>query len=813
MVFGVTYFCLVYNQYSTLFSYEAQASDESTSTSNKRRRHEPLAKLDKRRYLTTRSASGNSRSLTNTSRSASSSSRSAIDTSRSMNDNSHSVSDNSRSILNTSRSMNDDSRSISDNSRSILRTSRSSIDASRSAIDKSRSVNDNSRSTSDNSRSISNKPRSILRTSRSYLRTSRSTNDGSRSVSKSCRFSPDIYQSTSDDSASRLSILDNGQEMHWLDKQAFADLIQKYTEFTALLEFVWKSSMTSTQPAFVDNCLYPIRAHLLVDPKMLQEYNRGLLHPLNVAFEDFCIRCIAFLDKVYCIDRIVELRERWPTVPSFMDEKPLPQDVEMMNRIREFFSFPSLPEILSNVLATSGFDSIEVPADFMNRIVLDLGAIIHRRTVPSYVASAAYRERLKVLFPLPHTTSSAIGDSCPGSFPEVTHEATPEATPEITHEATPEVSSEVSPEVTPENEPDIWLEIADESDPEKSAFEFQPSSLDSSFSFEPSLCSLSRLPTRSPKTQVSSEKTLCDSADKIDELMALPSLSSLKISEESEIELRSLRKEAEALRARDVQEEKLRKLQERTANGPQQPVVAPLSDDWIEKATNTIFAPDTEVLATTCQGTPLRRHDFATVVAAKTWLNDEIVNGALGGLEKEINLVAGITDYKQQGRKCLVMNSFFWPRVEKANGRQTQSVLRRMGVTPQNFLLMDTVLIPICKDYHWTLLVLQPQQRKVMHLDSFNKRSSHPDMALAWISDYLGDLYIAQQWKVMVVKSPQQTNGYDCGVHVITNGICMALGLEPVASYCVEEMSLQRLRIAGMLLNGGLNGEFDLWKQ
>jgi Ulp1 family protease len=86
-------------------------------------------------------------------------------------------------------------------------------------------------------------------------------------------------------------------------------------------------------------------------------------------------------------------------------------------------------------------------------------------------------------------------------------------------------------------------------------------------------------------------------------------------------------------------------------------------------------------------------------------------------------------------------------------------------------------------------------------------------MALAWMSDYLGDLYTAQQWQVMVMKTPQQTNGYDCGVHVITNGICVALGLDPLSSYRVEEMPLQRLRIAGMLVNGGLDGDFDLWQQ
>ncbi|KAK4068854.1 hypothetical protein Trihar35433_5433 [Trichoderma harzianum] len=315
-----------------------------------------------------------------------------------------------------------------------------------------------------------------------------------------------------------------------------------------------------------------------------------------------------------------------------------------------------------------------------------------------------------------------------------------------------------------------------------------------------------------------------DPAGRIEELMALPSVETLKISDESKAEVETLQAKAAETRLVDQQREKLakerflrdqalQKLKERTAKGPRQPVVAPLSDQWIEKIVNTIELSETDVVATTCQGTPLRRHDFATVVAAKTWLNDEIVNGALAELEKQINLVAGITDYKQQGRKCLVMNSFFWPRVKEAGGKKTQSILRRMGVTPKNLLLMDTILIPICQEYHWTLVVIQPKQRKVMHLDSFNRPSSHPNLALAWMSDYLGDLYHAKPWEVVVLKTPHQNNGYDCGVHVITNGVCLALGLDPLQSYNVGEMALQRLRIAGMLLNGGFVGDFDLWQQ
>ncbi|KAL7948186.1 hypothetical protein V8C42DRAFT_313714 [Trichoderma barbatum] len=315
-----------------------------------------------------------------------------------------------------------------------------------------------------------------------------------------------------------------------------------------------------------------------------------------------------------------------------------------------------------------------------------------------------------------------------------------------------------------------------------------------------------------------------DPTGRIEQLLALPSVETLKISDESKAAVESMQAQAAETRLVDRQREKLakerlqreqalQKLKERTAKGPRQPMVSPLSNEWIEKIINTIEVPEAEVVATTCQGIPLRKHDFATVVAAKTWLNDEIVNGALAELEKQINLAAGITDYKQQGRKCLVMNSFFWPRVKEAGGKKTQSILRRMGVTPKNLLLMDTILVPICQDYHWTVLVVQPKQRKVMHLDSFNRRSPHTDLALAWMSDYLGDLYHAKPWQVMALRTPQQNNGYDCGVHVITNGICLALGLDPLKSYNGEDMPLQRLRIAGMLLNGGFVGDFDLWQQ
>ncbi|KAL7787082.1 hypothetical protein V8C37DRAFT_269966 [Trichoderma ceciliae] len=744
--------------------------------------------------------------------------------------------------------------------------------------------------------------------------------------------------------------IDDDEQFHWIDKPALADLVQQYREFAASFAFIWKTAMSTASRATMSTILYPLRMHLVNDPSELQQWTCGSRLVLNSLFEQHCRRTFEFLDRVYDAERVIKLRDQWPSVPTFMDEKPSPRDLEMINRIRDFFSTPGLPEMCANILAASGFDNVQVSTDFINRIVLDMGALIHKRPLPSYVSSSEFREQLEKLFPSPHITDSNIEHSLPGSFPEIAPESFPDVWLEIASESEPstslsspclperptstspivsdkpastsptlcdsdlqdhtmtDVKSEPEPEPAKKEEEEITVkgiktipikeehQPIDSKQPTKGVIKVDvpliPSCLIVGDRHRPNVSSV-RFMLDPPSPSISAiddddndiahlimdveylkksmtrpqrlypaghydedddesfldldelleygrdlsqrlrsmnamkrplETPKPDPSDRIEQLMALPSVEALKISDESKFEVEKLQKQAAATRIVDKQREKLikerlqreealRKLRERTVKGPRQPVVTPLSETWIEKIISTVESPETEVVAKTCQGTPLRQHDFATVVAAKTWLNDEIVNGALAGLEKEINLVAGITDFKQQGRKCLVMNSFFWPRVKQAHGLKTQSVLRRMGVTPKNFLLMDTVLVPICEDHHWTLLVLQPKKRKVMHLDSFNRRSLHPDLALAWMSDYLGDLFTAQQWEVMIVKTPQQTNGYDCGVHVITNGVCLALGLDPISSYRVEEMPLQRLRIAGMLLHGGFNGDFDLWQQ
>ncbi|RGP66441.1 ubl-specific protease [Fusarium longipes] len=313
----------------------------------------------------------------------------------------------------------------------------------------------------------------------------------------------------------------------------------------------------------------------------------------------------------------------------------------------------------------------------------------------------------------------------------------------------------------------------------------------------------------------------------IKELLDIPSLQ-LPISDDSRvgIELQieqakqraaeKARLAAEAAR-REAEEKARRELEERLARSgglrmPNRTLVGPVSPEWHEKAVSTLRAAPTASLAKSAEGVDLRRHDFAKVVSATEWLNDEIVNASLLWLDRAINSAAGIKDVKQNTRKCFTLGSFFFKRLQDQGVRSTQRTLRRYGVEKRNFLDIDTILLPICEHSHWTLIVIRPSKRTIAHMDSINAggNSAYTNRAMAWIKDVLEEKFVQDEWKVAHHEAPLQNNGHDCGVHTITNAMCISLGLSPIDSYTATEMPAQRIRIACMLLNGGFTGEFDL---
>uniref|UniRef100_L2FP37 Ulp1 protease family protein n=1 Tax=Colletotrichum fructicola (strain Nara gc5) TaxID=1213859 RepID=L2FP37_COLFN len=312
-----------------------------------------------------------------------------------------------------------------------------------------------------------------------------------------------------------------------------------------------------------------------------------------------------------------------------------------------------------------------------------------------------------------------------------------------------------------------------------------------------------RVPTRSPSPPTLAGLRISD--DKEGELDDLSAALQLMLDEGE-----AQRRAEEGRKAKEAEEERL----QRTGGlrVPKKRLVKSLSTYWAAKVQDSIHADPQQVLAKTAENVELRRHDFLKVVPETEWLNDEIVNGSLLWLDRYVNEAAGATDVKSTKRVCLAMNSFFYKRLVDNGVQNTERALRRYGVTKATFLSLETILMPICSGNHWTLLVVRPQKRTVSHMDSLNPRgtSTHTKRGLAWVQAVLGDDFKADEWRVVKHEAPEQDNGYDCGVFTITNGICLALGLNAIDAYSKDELPLQRRRIAAMLLNKGFKGDFDL---
>ncbi|CAK7267462.1 hypothetical protein SEPCBS57363_002602 [Sporothrix epigloea] len=275
-----------------------------------------------------------------------------------------------------------------------------------------------------------------------------------------------------------------------------------------------------------------------------------------------------------------------------------------------------------------------------------------------------------------------------------------------------------------------------------------------------------------------------------------------------------LRREAEIRRK---EEEARRREEEELARKsglrkPARKVIASLSDAWHSRVNAAICADPNKDIAKSPEGTALRRNDFKTVVSKSEWLNDEIVNGFLLHLANYINGKAGITNPKTQTPKCHAFTSFFWKPLSSKGAAGTERWMRRVGVTRDNFLKIETILIPICESSHWTLVVVRPSRATITHMDSLGSsgagRPATTGIVMRWVKDLLKDNF-SDKWRVQHYNSPRQTNGWDCGVHTITNALFLSLGLDP-SFYGSVDMPLQRDRIAATLINGGFSGELDL---
>jgi hypothetical protein len=725
--------------------------------------------------------------------------------------------------------------------------------------------------------------------------------------------------------------------------------MESYKNFSKALSKVWECLERETREESNNN-LAPLSTNI-VDSNDRDALYNGQARDLTEIFALQLQRAFQFLDRVYEIRTIVRIRDSNQFVPSVLDYGLSPDFAGSLESVKHFISNAALAVVCKSILQKHGEYDCEISQSFLDRIALDIKAILRNLPAPSYVASQEYRLRLQAMFPSPRRTNRDTYPSLPGSFPEFDEPKElveqpppqraviqapidgglkflqPSSTGPILNRPSYLTTDLFHDDMADTNinritsSEDYRQKLYDETDEQRllrnkyinnfvhktplttdqigsvksilrtrrrhpskatpkrlgvtrrpKAVRFtddtvsprprthmgldlrrinyngatQPPALTEEFQEQrPSWArQLFKIPTVSvenpPKDSVFAssnlnsnfrrrreEKDPRGAGVRIKELLDIPSLQ-LPISDDSragiELQIEQARQRAAekarlaAEAAKRAAEEKARKeLEERLARSgglrmPNQILVAPVSSEWHQKAVSTLRAAPTASLAKSAEGVDLRRHDFAKVVSATEWLNDEIVNASLLWLDRAINSAAGIKDVKQTTRKCFTLGSFFFKRLQDQGVRSTQRTLRRYGVEKRNFLDIDTILLPICEHSHWTLIVIRPSKRTVAHMDSINAggNSAYTSRAMAWIKDVLEEKFVQDEWKITLHEAPLQNNGHDCGVHTITNAMCISLGLSPIHSYTATDMPAQRIRIACMLLNGGFTGDFDL---
>nr|CEG05419.1 unnamed protein product [Fusarium clavum] len=769
---------------------------------------------------------------------------------------------------------------------------------------------------------------------RSYL-------SGNQVSNKRTKISP-----SRDDTVSRNADAANNNGLCWIDRDGLMALIESYNSFSKSLAKVWDCLERETREE-ANRDLAPLISDS-IDSDDRSTLHDGQAHDFTEVFGLRLRRMFRFLDRIYQIRTIVRIRDTNEFVPPVLEYGLSHDFAGNLESIQHFISDPTLPMVCKSILQKHGEHDCEVPWLFLDRIALDITAILRSLPAPSYVDSQEYRDRLQNMFPSARRTSLNTKISLPGSFPEFDEPKELAEQQPAQNETTLSLTNGASKDLDPSSQ---WATLyqsncfktnfpgADLAQTSTNLSTFAdyrrtyekgdvhhsirnkyitnfeakvPLNTDQVGSVRSILRSrrkhLSKATpkrlgtTRRPKAVRFTEDTVSprprthtgldlprrinynrpeqlsasttqdqqprwarqlfniptvpveepprdsifassnrkgsshrrdesgdgyDPSIRIKELLALPSLQ-LPLSDVSRagIELQieqAAQKAAEEARLiaeaakREADEKARRELEARLARSgglrmPNQDLVTPVSSEWHQKAMSTLRATPATPLAKSAEGVDLRRHDFAKVVSATEWLNDEIVNASLLWLDRAINSAAGIKDVKRNTRKCFTLGSFFFKRLQDQGVQSTQRTLRRYGVEKRNFLDIDTILLPICEHSHWTLLVIRPSKRTIAHMDSINAggNSAYTNRAMAWIKDVLEDKFVKDEWKVILHDAPLQNNGHDCGVHTITNAMCISLGLSPIDSYTATDMPTQRIRIACMLLNGGFTGDFDL---
>ncbi|RWR94173.1 Peptidase C48 [Cinnamomum micranthum f. kanehirae] len=197
----------------------------------------------------------------------------------------------------------------------------------------------------------------------------------------------------------------------------------------------------------------------------------------------------------------------------------------------------------------------------------------------------------------------------------------------------------------------------------------------------------------------------------------------------------------------------------------------PLTDEEEDHISDALSGFDGQELLVTHESSNIEiTREVLQCLRPGGWLNDEVVNVYLELLKER--------ERRNPGKflKCHFFNTFFYKKLVSGRSGYDYKAVRRWTTQKKigyGLIECDKIFVPIHKDIHWCLAIINIKDEKLQYLDSLGGMDFQVLKALArYFVDEVKDKsnrdVDVSSWKQEFVgELPEQENGWDCGMFMI----------------------------------------------
>ncbi|KAF3915192.1 hypothetical protein ABW20_dc0106549 [Dactylellina cionopaga] len=142
---------------------------------------------------------------------------------------------------------------------------------------------------------------------------------------------------------------------------------------------------------------------------------------------------------------------------------------------------------------------------------------------------------------------------------------------------------------------------------------------------------------------------------------------------------------------------------------PQQESLREISQESLKELHSFLSNANENLEARLIGGCPITPRNLKTLSGA-SWLNDEVINAYIHLVKERAN-----TDGKLH---MITMNSTFVSTFNQSGYSRVSRWAKRAGAAGEKILTLDGVIIPIHRNYHWTLAFINVKQKRFEYYDS-----------------------------------------------------------------------------------------------